>query len=96
MRVNNNNNNITFLNTQCVSVTVLCALYFFYNCIYLFIFGCSGSSLLQRLSLVAASRGYSLAASHCGGFFCCGRCNRASRAHWLQKSRVLGSRAQAQ
>ena len=46
MRVNSN---ITFLSTQCVSVTVLCALFFLYNCIYLFIFGCSGSSLLQSL-----------------------------------------------
>ena len=44
---NKNNNNITFLSTQCGSVTVLCALFIFLNnFIYLFIFGCSGSSLL--------------------------------------------------
>ena len=30
----------------------------------LFIFGCAGSSLMLRLSLVVASRGYSLVAVH--------------------------------
>ena len=34
--------------------------FFFFFKIYVFIFGCSGSSLLGRLSLVAVSRGYSL------------------------------------
>ena len=34
------------------------------NLIYLFIFGCVGSSLLCRLSLPAESRGYTLAAEH--------------------------------
>ena len=41
--------------------------------IYLF-FTCAGSLLLCRLSLVAASGGYSRCsglASHCSGFFCC-------------------------
>ena len=40
----------------------------------LFIFGCTGSSLLPAgFSLVAESRCYSLVAwaSHCSGFFCC-------------------------
>ena len=44
---------------------------------YLFIFGCAGSSLLFGLSLIAASRGYSLLwegeatqASHCSGHRC--------------------------
>ena len=35
---------------------------FFFKNFYLFIFGCSGSSLLHRFSLVAASRGYFLVA----------------------------------
>ena len=50
------------------------------NLIYLFIFGCVGSSLLCRLSLPAESRGYSSCsawAAHCGdsrfvGFGGCG------------------------
>ena len=32
------------------------------NCLYLFIFGCAGSSLLRGLRLVVVSRGYSLVA----------------------------------
>ena len=44
-------------------------------CFVLFIFGCTGSWLLQGLSLVAASRGHSRVvvcwASHFGGFSCC-------------------------
>jgi len=43
-----------------------------FNLFYLFIYGCVGSLLLCGLSLVAASRGYSLLngmqASHCSGF----------------------------
>ena len=35
---------------------------FFLKNFYLFIFGCAGSSLLHRFSLVAASRGYFLVA----------------------------------
>ena len=35
--------------------------FFFFKNFYLFVFGCAGSLLLHRLSLVAASRGYSLA-----------------------------------
>ena len=44
----------------------------FYLFIYLFIFGCTGSSLLCGLSLVEASRGFRCGArtSHCGGFSC--------------------------
>ena len=46
---------------------------FFFNS--LFISGCAGSSLLHRLSLVVASKGYSSwqrSGSHCPGFSCCG------------------------
>ena len=58
---------------------------FYYLFIYLFIFGCVGSSLLRAgFSLVAASGGATLCcgaqASHCGGFSCC-------------KARALGARA---
>ena len=56
-----------------------------YLFIYLFIYGCVGSSLLcAGCSLVATCRGYSSCiawASHCGGFSCC-------------RAWVLGSRAQ--
>ena len=49
---------------------------FFIYIYSLFIYCCTGSSLLcGRLSLVVASRSYSswrLWASHCGGFSCCG------------------------
>ena len=56
---------------------------FFKKLFYLFIFGCVGSSLLRRLSLVAVSGGYSslgARASHCGGFSC-------------HRARALGARA---
>ena len=43
---------------------------------YLFIYGCSRSSLLHGLSVVAEIGGYSLVVvcepSHCDGFSCCG------------------------
>ena len=43
------------------------SIFFFFNFIYLFIFGCVGSSLLcEGFSLVAASGGYSLL--QCMGF----------------------------
>ena len=46
------------------------------NFVYLFVFGCAGSSFLLRLSLVAVSHGLllfncGLQASYCGGFSCC-------------------------
>ena len=47
---------------------------FFFSIIYLFIFGCAGSSFLRGLSLVVVSGGYSSCgawAFHCSGFSCC-------------------------
>ena len=52
--------------------------------IYLFIFGCVGSSLLcmsfLKLQRVGATLSCSVRTSHCGGFSCCG-------------ARALGARA---
>ena len=44
----------------------------FFQMQYFIYFGCAGSLLLCRLSLVVPSRGYFLAVSHCSGFSCCG------------------------
>ena len=60
--------------------------YFFFNkFIYLFIFGCVGSSLLRAGFLWLWQAGVTLSCgerpSHCGGFSCCG-------------ARALGVRAQ--
>ena len=57
---------------------------FFLNFIYLFIFGCVGSSLLhagflQLLRAGATLRG-GVWASHCGGFSCCGAQALGARA----------------
>ena len=50
--------------------------FFFFNLIYLFIFGCVGSSLLHAGFLQLLRAGATLCggvrASHCGGFSCCG------------------------
>ena len=59
-------------------------LFFFLNFIYLFIFGCVGSSLLhvgflQLLRAGATLRG-GVRASHCGGFSCCGTQALGARA----------------
>ena len=62
-------------------VVLLQSQYFFKNkFIYLFIFGCVGSLLLCRLSLVVASRGYS--SLRCAGF----------SLWWLLLLRSTGSR----
>ena len=58
--------------------------FFFYKFIYLFIFGCVGSSLLCTGFLWLRREGITLCcrarASHCGGFSCC-------------RARALGARA---
>ena len=80
---------------MCVSYCSMC--FFFYIIVFIYLFlAVLGLRCCKDFSLVAVSRGYSLAASHCGGFSCCRQWNRASRAHWLQKLWLLGSRAQAQ
>ena len=49
--------------SECLSpICCFCVCIFFFNNIYLFIFGCAGSSLLRGLFSTAASRGYSLVA----------------------------------
>ena len=63
------------IHASCVRQYLLILHFFmlFLNCL-LFIFGCSGSFLLCVISLVATSRGYSLAEaciSHCSGFSYC-------------------------
>ena len=45
--------------------------FFIYNLYYLFIFGCTGSSLLRGLFCSLLSS-YGVWASHCSGFSCCG------------------------
>ena len=56
---------------------LLCLTYFLINLfIYLFVFGCFGSSLLRvgflQLQRAGATLRCGAWASHCGGFFCCG------------------------
>ena len=79
-------------------------LFFFFNFIYLFIFGCVGSSLLhvgslQPLRAGATPRG-GARASHCGGLFRCGAqapgAGPSSRGTRAQQPWLAGSRAQAQ
>ena len=58
-------------------LTLFLPLYHFLNkCIYLFIFGCVGSSLLHagflQLQRAGATLRCGAPASHCGGFSCCG------------------------
>jgi len=72
---------------------------------YLFVFGCAGSSLLHRISLVATNGGYSpvvvLGLLYCGGFSCCraqapGSIGFSNSGTWAQQLWFPGSRAQAQ
>ena len=76
---------------------------FFFN-LFIFILGCVGSLLLRRLSLVAASGGYSLL--RCAGFSLrwllllqsmgSRRAGFSSCGAWAQWLWLVGSRAQAQ
>ena len=63
--------------------------------IYLFIFGCSGSSMLHMLFSSCGQWGLlcscSVQASHCGGFFLQNTGSRACRLQYLQ---IWGSRTQ--
>ena len=72
-------------------------LIFFLIIIYLFIFGCVGSSLLRagflQLWRAGATHPCGARASHCGGFSCCGARVLGKRAQQLGHA---GSRAQAQ
>ena len=66
------------------------------NCIYLFIYGCIGSSLLRAGFLQLQRAGLLFAgarASHCGGFFCCGA---QAIDTWVQQLWLASSRARAQ
>ena len=72
--------------------------YYFLNLfIYLFIFGCIGSSLLctgfLQLWQAGATLRCSVRASHCSGFSCCGAWALGAQAQQLW---LAGSRAQAQ
>ena len=57
----------------------------FYKFIYLFMFGCVGSSLLcvgfLSLRRAGATLRCGARASHCGGFSCCGARAQIGRAH---------------
>ena len=86
-----------------VQILVCFYLYFFLQIsfffkklfIYLFIFGCTGSSLLHagflQLQRVGATLCCSAQASCCGGFSCCGA---RAQARGLHQSWLVGSRAQ--
>ena len=89
-------------------ICVLCSIdvnpdffFFFFLIISFFIFGCTGSLLLCRISLVAASRGYSyydVKASHCGGFSCYTDCQSAcfsTCGSWALERGLSGCGAQA-
>ena len=69
----------------------------FLNFIYLFIFGCAGSSLLLGLCSSCSELGvlssYDVQASHCSGFSCCEA--RARGLNGLQQLWLEGSTAQA-
>ena len=55
---------------------------FFLIILFIYIFlAVLGLHCCKDFSLAVVSRGYSLAASHCGGFSCRGLWNRASRVH---------------
>ena len=76
------------------------AFFFFFNFIYLFIFGCVGSSLLHAGFLQLLRAGATLCcgawASHCGGFSCCRAQALGARASVVVARRLssCGSRAQ--
>ena len=86
--------------------------FFFNKFIYLFIFGCVGSSLLHVGFLQLQQAGATLCcgawASHCGAFSCCRAQALGTRASvvavgglsscggWAQQLWLVGSRAQAQ
>ena len=72
-----------------------CGLNFFFDAlfIYLFVFGCAGSSLLHRLFSSCGEPGLlpscGARASHCGGFSCCraqalGTVGFSSCSTWVQ------------
>ena len=68
---------------SCSLILILFLLFFFLNkFIYLFIFGCIGSSLLHAgfLQLRRATLHCGVQASHCRGFSCCGAQTLGARA----------------
>ena len=77
-------------NHTVISFHVSQSFFFFFlnNVIYLFIYGCAGSSMSLRLFSSCGAR-----ASHCGGFSCCG--TRAQgcglQQLWLPASRAQSS-----
>ena len=82
----------------------MCILFYINLFIYLFIFGCVGSSLLHtgflQLRGAGATLHCSAQASHCGGFSLWSMCSRragfGSCSTWAQYLWLSGSRVQAQ